>query len=150
MGWPDNKPDAEWIAECGSFRWVVISGDKAIERVPEERQAVINGRCKVFMFEDSHTTRTEDWAASFIVARERIAEIVNKGNGPLFVTVRPCKVRGHIGMPRFIEKAGGGWRSPEQTPEQPAPPPAAELRDANPRQPNLFDSILAKGIIQNR
>ena len=125
MLWPDNKPDPEWIAECGSFRWVIISGDKAIERVPEEREAVINGRCKVFMFDDSHITRTEDWAASFLVARERIAEIVNKADGPFFVTIKPCKVRGHIGLPRFVSEAGGGWRKPELAPIQ--PPTAPEI-----------------------
>ena len=71
------------------------------QRVPEERKAVIDAKCKVFMFDDSHIIRTEDWAAAFLVGRGRIAEIVNKANGPFFVTLKPCTTRGHVGLPRF-------------------------------------------------
>ncbi len=105
-------------------RWVILSGDKAIESVPEERQAVINARAKVFMFDDTHKTRTEDWAASFLVARKRILEIVNRADGPFFVTIKPCSVRGHVSSPRFVTEAGGGWRGPE-APLPPAPEEAA-------------------------
>lgn len=93
------------------------SGDKSIERVPEERQAVINARCKVFMFDNSHMTRTEDWAASLIVGRHRLIEIAERTDGPLFVTIKKCKVQGHVSQPRFVELGGGGWRPKE--PEMP-------------------------------
>jgi PIN domain-containing protein len=101
--------DVQIIGECASRNWVIVSGDKSIERVPEERQAVINGKCKVFMFDDSHKTRTEDWIAAFLVGRERILEIVAKTKGPMFVTIKPSRARGHISAPRFVGKAGGGW-----------------------------------------
>jgi len=102
--------DTDIIAECGKQGWVIISGDKSIERVPEERQAVIDARCKVFMFDDSHVTRTEDWAASLLVGRHRLIEIAEKTDGPLFVTIRKCKVQGHVSQPRFIGLGGGGWK----------------------------------------
>ncbi len=135
--WAPSKPDAEWIAECGAFNWVIISGDKNIERIPEERQAVINGKCKVFVFDDSHITRTEDWAASFLVGRHRIVEIINKADGPFFVTLKPCRVRGHIGLPRFVSEAGGGWKKPEQTPA-PVPATIPVVIKGSPRQ-QYFD-----------
>jgi hypothetical protein len=125
MSWPDDKKDTEWIAECANYDWVILSGDKSIEKVPEERQAVIDGKCKVFMFEDSDKTITEDWAASLVIARKRIAEIITKTDGPFFLTIKPCRVSGHIGEPRFVTEAGGGWKAPEeiQTPPEPAPAP---------------------------
>jgi hypothetical protein len=113
MGWMNNMLDVDIIAECGKKGWALLSGDKSIERVPEERQAVINAKCKVFMFDDSHETSMPDWAASLLVARHRILEIADRADGPLFVTIRRCKVQGHITQPRFVEAAGGGWR-PEQ------------------------------------
>lgn len=113
MGWLPNMLDTEIIAECGKQGWVIISGDKSIERVPEERQAVIDARCKVFMFDDSHVTRTEDWVASLLVGRHRLIEIAEQTNGPLFVTIRRCKVQGHVSQPRFIGLGGGGWKPRE-------------------------------------
>jgi hypothetical protein len=109
FGWPGDKPDVEIIAECAARNLIILSGDKSIERVPVERQAVINGRCKVFMFDDSHITLTEDWLASLLVGRHKILEIISHTSGPLFVTIKPCHRSGHIGTPRFVKKAGGGW-----------------------------------------
>jgi hypothetical protein len=91
--------------------------------VPEERQAVINSKCKVFMFSDSHETRTEDWIASFIVARARILRLVAECNGPLFVTLKPCGSIGHVSLPRFIPEAGGGWKTINATSVSEARPP---------------------------
>jgi hypothetical protein len=110
LGWLPGMQDADWIAECGKNDWAILSGDKKIEMVPEERQAVINAKCKVFMFSDSHETRTEDWIASFLVARARILKLVSECNGPFFVTLKPCGSVGHVSRPRFIPEAGGGWK----------------------------------------
>src|ERR1700687_4820782 len=90
LGWLPAMHDVDWIAECGKNDWAILTGDKKIEVVPEERQAVINAKCKVFMFNDSHETRTEDWIASFLVARARILKLVTECNGPFFVTLKPC------------------------------------------------------------
>jgi hypothetical protein len=109
MNWLPNMHDVDWIKECGQMGLIILSGDKSIERVPEERQAVIDGKCKVFMFEDSDTTGTADWAASIVVAKQRIFDIATKASGPFFVTIKPCRVRGHISEPRFVAEAGGKW-----------------------------------------
>jgi hypothetical protein len=122
MGWADDKPDVEWIAECGKYNWPIISGDTSIEKVPEERQAVIDARCKVFMLDDSHITKTADWAAAVLVGRHRIAEIVNTTTGPLFVTVKPTRLHGHISQPRFITKAGAGWKTFQPVASAESPP----------------------------
>jgi hypothetical protein len=114
QGWRENMLDVDWIAECGKNDWAIITGDKQIHRVPEERQAVIDAKCKVFMFDDSHDTRTEDWAASLLVSRHRLTEIVERTNGPLFVTIKRCKVHGHLTLPDFV--LTGGWKPEEAKP----------------------------------
>lgn len=101
-------PDVEWIAECAKFDWVILTGDKSIEEVPAERQAVINGRCKVFMFEDSNS-KTEDWVAAIMVGRQRIIHLVEDSNGPFFVTIRKFG-HSHFSLPRFIPGTGSGWK----------------------------------------
>ena len=140
LGWPDDKPDIEWIAECGKNQWAILSGDKSIELVPEERQAVIDAKVKVFMFDDTDLTRTEDWAASFLVGRERILEIASRATGPLFVTLKPCRVRGHVSQPRFVTTAGGGWKPPtELVSESPHPAESVKPRRATKKaQGDLF------------
>lgn len=141
LGWAHDKEDVAIIAECAKRNYVIVSGDKSMERVPEERQAIINGKCKVFMFDDSHKTRTEDWAAAFLVGRQRILNIIDKTKGPLFVTIKPCRNTGHIGLPRFIKGAGGGW-----LPEGKAAPgatapglehPGGKSHSSRPQQPSL-------------
>jgi len=114
FGWRHDLSDIEIIHQCAEKGYAIISGDKAMARVPHERQAIIDGKCKVFMFDDTGKTRTEDWIASILVGRQRLVEIVQKTNGPLFVTIKACRAKGHIGRPDFVEKAGGGWRSAEE------------------------------------
>lgn len=117
QGWPHDMLDTDWIAECGRNGWAIISGDKKIAIIPEERQAVIDAKAKVFMFDDSHDTRTEDWAAALLVARHRLIEIADSTNGPLFVTIKPCRVHGHLTQPDFIPDTGSGWKVKEQQTE---------------------------------
>jgi len=102
--------DKDWIAECGRNEWAIISGDKKIAVVPEERQAVIDAKAKVFMFDDTHETHTEDWAAALLVARHRLIDIVERADGPFFVVVKRCQVHGHISHPEFIPDTGSGWK----------------------------------------
>jgi PIN like domain len=144
LGWRAEMPDTEWIAECGKNNWVILSGDKKIETVPEERQAVIDAKCKVFMFDDSHQTTTHDWAASLAVARERILRLAAECDGPFFVTVKPCRSRSHISDPRFVTKAGGGWKIvelPRETKLE-APKQIASKK----RQQHAFDFQESMGI----
>jgi len=137
LGLSSDADDREWIGLCGQQQWVIISGDKNISRVPEERQAVINARCKVFMFDDSDVTRTEDWAASVLVARKHILELVLRTNGPYFAIIKPCSLHGHIKSPQFI--GSGGWKPAEEWPQTINPPSERprRIRLQRPRQQKI-------------
>ncbi len=131
-----EAPDPEWIEKCGEQKWVILSGDKSIETVPENRQAVIDAKCKVFFFNDTNSY-PEEWAAAVIVGRSKLFEIIERNNGPLFVTIQKYS-HSHISSVRFV--GSGGPRSTESvisqeivTPAAPVPPPFRE-----PIQTELF------------
>jgi hypothetical protein len=105
---PQEMPDVEWIAECAKHNWVILSGDKAIEEVPAERQAVIDGKCRVFMFDDT-TSKSEEWLAAILVGRQRILHLAENADGPFFVTIRKFGYS-HFSFPRFIAGTGAGWK----------------------------------------
>lgn len=106
-----DTPDPEWIAKCGKEAWVVLSGDKSIESVPENRQAVIEAKCKVFFFNDTNSL-PEEWAAAVIVGRPRLYEIIARNDGPFFVTIER-NTRRHISSIRFV---GSGAPKPAEAP----------------------------------
>jgi hypothetical protein len=113
-----EEKDPVWIARCGREGWIVFSGDKSIERVPENRQAVIDAKCKVLFFKDTNS-RSEEWAAAVIVGRQRILQIIEANNGPFFITIDK-QARSHISSVRF---AGDGGPKP---PQPVAPKPSDE------------------------
>jgi PIN like domain len=131
--------DTEWIAECAKENWVILSGDKSIEEVPWERQAVIDGKCKVFMFDDSNSA-SEEWLAAILVGRRRIVHLIENADGPFFITIRKFG-HSHISPPRFIPGTGSGWKPPSE--HAPISAPTTEKRRAKrvlkPRQPSLWD-----------
>lgn len=47
--------DPDWIKMCGEKNWVIISGDKKLETVPENRQAITDAKAKVFLLMDSES-----------------------------------------------------------------------------------------------
>ena len=57
--YPDNSHarvlDPEWIKKCGENNWIVVIGDKRIETVPENRQAVVDAKVIVFLLNDSNS-----------------------------------------------------------------------------------------------
>lgn len=116
-----NTPDPEWIAKCGEQNWVILSGDKKIETVPENRQAVIDAQCKVIFFNDS-SSLPEEWAAAVIVGRPKLFELIHKNNGPFFLTLDK-HARGHISAVRFVGTGGPKAATPEVTAPEDAPPP---------------------------
>jgi hypothetical protein len=127
---PQETKDSTWIERCGRENWIILTGDKEIERVPENRQAVIDAKCKVLFFDDTNS-RGEEWAAAVIVGRKRLLEIVDRNNGPLFVTIQKY-ARSHISQVRFA--GDGGPKPTEQaaagptptSPDQPTPQPERE------------------------
>jgi len=116
---PQDMPDVEWIAECSKQNWVILSGDKSIEEVPAERQAVIDGKCKVFMFDDTNS-KSDEWLAAILVGRLRLLHLAENADGPFFVTIRKFGYS-HFSLPRFIAGTGAGWRPESKTPLAPEP-----------------------------
>ena len=90
--------DPEWIAKCGENNWIVITGDKRIETVPENREAVIDAKVKVFLLNDSNS-KPEVWAAAIILGQYKMQDIIDGTAGPVFVTVgKRCD--SHVQRPR--------------------------------------------------
>jgi hypothetical protein len=88
--YPRNKhqkvKDPQWIAKCGKEGWVAISGDKRIERNVENKQAVIDAKCKLFLLTDTNSL-PEEWASAIILGREKISSVIRKNEGPFFATI---------------------------------------------------------------
>ena len=95
----ESIADPEWINLCGENGWVAVTGDKRIETVPENRQAVIDARAKVFLLSDSNSP-PEMWAASIIVGHYRMDEIIDGNEGPFFVTIGK-RSDGHVARLRL-------------------------------------------------
>jgi hypothetical protein len=109
----DEAPDPEWIKKCGQEKWIVLSGDKSIERVPENRQAVIDAKCTVIFFNDTNSL-PEEWAAALIVGRPKLYEIIDRNNGPFFLSLdKHCRT--HISSVRYC---GSGGPKPPDAVEQ--------------------------------
>lgn len=90
--------DPDWIEKCGENNWIVITGDKRIETVPENRQAVINAKVKVFLLNDSNT-KPEVWAAAILLGQYKMQDIIDGTTGPFFATVgKRCD--SHVQRPR--------------------------------------------------
>jgi hypothetical protein len=117
--WPSPKhqfvADPEWIRHCGEKNWIVVTGDKRIENVPENRQAVIDAKAKVFLVNDSNS-HPEEWAAAVIVGHYKMQEIIDGNLGPFFVNIRR-RADSHIAKLRLPY----GY-TPTQTPESASAP----------------------------
>lgn len=99
-----DDADHEWIPKCAANGWVIISGDKGLEKVALNVQAVTSSCAKVFLLTDSNMKGIE-WAASIITGRHRMRKIIEENNGPFFATVG----KGHdihVGRPRFVGTGG--------------------------------------------
>jgi hypothetical protein len=95
----DGISDPQWIRLCGENGWVAISGDKRLETVPENRQAVIDAKAKVFVLTDSNSP-PEMWAAAIILGHYRMSEMIDGNQGPFFVSVGK-RSDGHIARLRL-------------------------------------------------
>jgi len=91
--------DPQWIAKCGQKGWIAISGDKRIERNVENKQAVINAKCKLFLLTDTNSL-PEEWASAVILGREKISNVVRKNEGPFFATISK-RSDSHVSHARF-------------------------------------------------
>jgi hypothetical protein len=91
--------DPQWIARCGKEGWVAISGDKRIEKNVENKQAVIDAKCKLFLLTDTNS-RPEEWASAVILGRERMSAVIRKNQGPFFATISK-RSDSHVSNARF-------------------------------------------------
>jgi PIN like domain len=93
--------DPDWIKLCAEKHWVIISGDKRLETVPENKQAVIDAKARVFLLMDSESF-PQEWAAAIIVGHDRIKEILDANQGPFFVNISK-RTGHHLARLRFPE-----------------------------------------------
>jgi hypothetical protein len=121
--------DPEWIKLCGENNWIIVSGDKRLETVPENRQAIIDARVKVFLLTDSNSF-PEVWAAAVIIGRYKMQEIIDANSGPFFVNITKRSDK-HVDRLRLPY----GYARPESLqPETSLPAEAAKNQPEPPRQ----------------
>lgn len=101
----DRTPDPIWIKHCAAKDWLILTGDKAIETDPINRQAVIDHKAKVFLL-DENCSRALEWASAIIVGRRKLVEVAHANDGPFFASIkknvngvvtkfrRPCSLTG--------------------------------------------------------
>jgi len=132
--------DTEWIQKCGENNWIVITGDKRIETVPENRQAVIDAKAKVFLLNDSNS-KPEVWAAAILLGQYKMQDIIDGTTGPFFATVgkrcdshvqRPRRPVGYVDDSPQAAEASAEAKSTDQTEVS---KPAATPAGTTPRLP---------------
>jgi hypothetical protein len=82
---PDELDD-KWIPEVAGRKWVILTGDKRIATEPINKAAVIASCAQVIMVTDTNSL-PEQWAASIIVGRMRLLQLLDKHPGPVFIRV---------------------------------------------------------------
>jgi hypothetical protein len=132
-----EEEDPIWITECGRRDWVIFTGDKRIEKNVLNRQAVIEGKCKVFIFTDTNSY-AEEWAAAVILGREKIQRLIRRNNGPLYVRIGML-ADSHVNGPRFV--GTGGPKPKESDAEQEAKQVESIQKPESASTLPLFDKI---------
>jgi hypothetical protein len=130
--------DPEWIKLCGENNWVIVSGDKRLETVPENRQAIVEARVKVFLLTDSNSF-PEVWAAAVIIGRYKMQEIIDANSGPFFVNITKRSDK-HVDRLRLPY----GYTRPEPPPQQPAKPTEAVKAQPQPEPPKPIPADTSK------
>jgi hypothetical protein len=143
-GFAAETQDDVWIEECGKQGWVILSGDKGLEKNPINRAAIISAACKVFIFTDNNS-KAEEWAAAVIMGRGQIGRIIEKNNGPFYVHIGR-ESYSHISPVRFV--GTGGRKIIEEptaavagpvAPAEAQPKPESPAESKPPKQDGLFD-----------
>jgi hypothetical protein len=134
-----EEDDHLWIPICAGNGWVIISGDKGLEKAALNAQAVTESGAKVFVLTDNNMKGIE-WAASIITGRHKMQKIVDDNNGPFFVTVGKGTEM-HVGKPRFVGQGSPKPKQPVVATDALAAPavPADPADSTSPDSPKLFD-----------
>jgi len=109
--------DPEWIKLCAAKDWIAVTGDKRLETVPENRQAVIDAKARIFLLSESNSP-PEVWAAAIIIGHYKMDDILEANSGPFFVNINK-RSDTHVGRLRLPP----GYEVPDQ------PPPQAPSKD---------------------
>lgn len=131
--------DPQWIAKCGEKGWIAVSGDKRIEKNVENKQAVINAKCKLFLLTDTNSL-PEEWASAIILGREKMSSVIRKNEGPFFATISK-RSDSHVSHPRFPIPRPAEAEAVPITEPMPGkfvasePHTVVELEETNPRLP---------------
>jgi len=106
--YPKNRhqsiKDPQWIAKCGERGWVAISGDKRIARNVENKKAVVDAKCKLFLLTDTNSL-PEEWASAIILGREKMSNVIHKNRGPFFATIAK-RSDSHVSHAKFPDRTG--------------------------------------------
>jgi hypothetical protein len=121
----ESVADPEWIKLCASRDWVAVTGDKKLEDVPENRQAVIDAKARVFLLSESNSP-PEVWAAAIIIGRYKMEDILEANSGPFFVNVNK-RSDAHVGKLRRPP----GYQIPDEATSRP-PADGFELTSPEP------------------
>lgn len=84
---PQDTPDADWLATASAKGWIVLTKDSAIRRNPMERSAYREAHARVFVLTSQNMTAA-DMAAAFIAAMPRILARVEDTQAPFVFAVR--------------------------------------------------------------
>jgi hypothetical protein len=112
-----EAPDDEWIPKCVEKGWVIITGDKGIETDPINAKAIEESGAKLFITADTNS-KAEEWAAAIIVARRKMARIVEYNNGTFCVDIDK-HASNHVSSERY---KGSGGPKPKEENVIPQPP----------------------------
>jgi hypothetical protein len=76
-------PDTEVLKKCGENGWLLISLDDSMRRVPQNVEAAVAYRTKVFLFSNGNRKGGE-YKAALIVGRFKLLKYARKQDGPFF------------------------------------------------------------------
>ncbi len=72
---PQDTPDAEWLARAGREGWIVLTKDKLIRKRPLEREALAAANVRAFVFTGGNMSGIE-MAESIVAAIPRMLRLV--------------------------------------------------------------------------
>lgn len=126
-----DEDDDKWIPPVTARQWVILSGDKRLSRDPVNIEAVRSSKAQVVMMTDTNSL-PEQWAASIIVGRHRIHELLDRHPGPVFIKVGK-QAKDHVQVVRADALArraeAPSTPAPTNTPEAKEPSTESQAND---------------------
>jgi hypothetical protein len=83
---PDDAPDARWLAESGKRGWVVLTKDDAIRRNPLERRALLTAGVRTFIITSASMAGPE-MAELLVKHLARIENLARSRRAPFIARV---------------------------------------------------------------